>query len=119
MRSMLGILLMRSRIFYSGCGFFFLSLSNLRYSTFWVLYPIGVAAELITTANALKDAYAWQPLYAAFIVVIMISYIPGILYPSFLIRRLLYAVHSYDPPETKIIRKFQKNKRGSKEGKVV
>lgn len=27
--------------------------------------------------KALKEAYAWQPVYAAFIVAVMIGYIPG------------------------------------------
>jgi very-long-chain (3R)-3-hydroxyacyl-CoA dehydratase len=48
-----------------------------RYSTFWVLYPIGVGAELWTMTTALKDAYSWQPVYAAVIVVVMLGYIPG------------------------------------------
>jgi very-long-chain (3R)-3-hydroxyacyl-CoA dehydratase len=48
-----------------------------RYSTFWVLYPIGVGSELRTMTRALKDAYAWQPVYAAVIVVVMLAYIPG------------------------------------------
>ena len=55
--------------------------SNRRYSTFWVLYPIGVAAELWTTTSALKEAYAWNPLYAAFMAAVMVGYIPGMVYP--------------------------------------
>ena len=54
----------------------------LRYSTFWVLYPIGVGAELWTMKNALPEAYAWHPAYAAFIVAVMVGYIPGMLAPS-------------------------------------
>jgi very-long-chain (3R)-3-hydroxyacyl-CoA dehydratase len=50
----------------------------LRYSTFWVLYPIGVGAEIWVTAGALKEAYQWNPLYAAFMVIVMLGYIPGI-----------------------------------------
>jgi hypothetical protein len=54
--------------------------SNWRYSTFWVLYPIGVAAELWTTTSALKEAYAWNPLYAAFMAAVMVGYIPGMVF---------------------------------------
>jgi Protein tyrosine phosphatase-like protein, PTPLA len=46
---------------------------------FWVLYPIGVGAELWTTKNALPYAYEWKPVYAAFIVAVMVGYIPGML----------------------------------------
>ena len=42
-----------------------------------MLYPLGVGAELWTMKNALKEAYAWQPVYAAFIVAVMVGYIPG------------------------------------------
>jgi len=52
-------------------------MADCRYSTFWVLYPLGVAAELWTMKNALNEAYAWQPVYAAFIVAVMVGYIPG------------------------------------------
>jgi hypothetical protein len=48
-----------------------------------VLYPIGVAAELWTTTSALKEAYAWNPLYAAFMAAVMVGYIPGIIYPFY------------------------------------
>jgi hypothetical protein len=41
------------------------------------LYPLGVGAELWTMKNALIEAYAWQPVYAAFIVAVMVGYIPG------------------------------------------
>ena len=42
-----------------------------------MLYPLGVGAELWTMKNALKEAYVWQPVYAAFIVAVMVGYIPG------------------------------------------
>jgi Protein tyrosine phosphatase-like protein, PTPLA len=50
-----------------------------RYSTFWVLYPVGVAAELWTTTSALKEAYAWNPIYAGFMAAVMVGYIPGMI----------------------------------------
>ena len=48
-----------------------------RYSTFYVLYPIGVGAEFWTTMSAVKEAYAWNPLYAMFMVGVFVGYIPG------------------------------------------
>jgi hypothetical protein len=45
---------------------------------FWVLYPVGVGAELWMMKSALLEAYAWQPLYAAFIVVVMVGYPVGL-----------------------------------------
>jgi very-long-chain (3R)-3-hydroxyacyl-CoA dehydratase len=54
-------------------------LVNGRYTTFWVLYPIGVGAEMWLTGSALKEAYAWNPLYAYYMVAVMVGYIPGML----------------------------------------
>ena len=51
--------------------------ANGRYSTFYVLYPIGVGAEFWTTMSAVKEAYAWNPLYAMFMVAVFVGYIPG------------------------------------------
>jgi hypothetical protein len=42
-----------------------------------VLYPIGVGAEFWTTMSAVKEAYAWNPLYAMFMVGVFVGYIPG------------------------------------------
>jgi hypothetical protein len=42
-----------------------------------VLYPIGVGAEFWTTMSAVKEAYAWNPLYAMFMVAVFVGYIPG------------------------------------------
>lgn len=50
---------------------------NSRYSTFYVLYPIGVGAEFWTTMSAVKEAYAWNPLYAMFMIAVFVGYIPG------------------------------------------
>jgi Protein tyrosine phosphatase-like protein, PTPLA len=119
MHFMLGISLMKSLTFSSGLGVYLIHyLSDRRYSTFWVLYPIGVSAELITIFNALKDAYAWQPLYAAFIVAVIIGYIPGISNLNLSNSRFLYFVHSYDQSETKSIGKSQKAKGKSQEREI-
>lgn len=67
-----------------------------RYSTFWVLYPIGVGAELWTMTRALKDAYAWQPVYAAVIVGVMLGYIPGKAFALSFWLRLLFSFYSHD-----------------------
>ena len=53
-------------------------LVDCRYSTFWVLYPVGVSAELLTMIGTLKEAYEWQPAYVAVIIGVMVGYIPGI-----------------------------------------
>lgn len=42
-----------------------------------MLYPLGVGAELWVTGSALKEAYASNPLYAWFMVAVMVGYIPG------------------------------------------
>lgn len=74
-----GIFLMKSLILFFGSGTFYLDGNNGRYTTFYLLYPIGVAAELLTMKAAWKEAYAWNPLYAYLIIVVALVYIPGTL----------------------------------------
>lgn len=50
---------------------------NVRYNTFYVLYPIGISSECIMVWKALKPAAEWNPLYWWFLVVVLIIYVPG------------------------------------------
>ncbi|AMD19343.1 HBR442Cp [Eremothecium sinecaudum] len=50
----------------------------LRYNMFWVLYPVGVASELVILYSALpyaEEIYGWG--YKAFLIFAMLTYIPG------------------------------------------
>ena len=48
-----------------------------------MLYPIGVAGELLTMKSAWSEAYTWNPFYAYLIIVVALVYIPGILLSVF------------------------------------
>jgi Protein tyrosine phosphatase-like protein, PTPLA len=50
----------------------------MRYTTFFVLYPVGVGAELLVMKAVWSEAYAWHPAYAGLIIVVALIYIPGI-----------------------------------------
>src|SRR2546423_9375095 len=80
---------------------------NYRYSAFYVLYPIGVGAEFWTTMSAVKEAYAWNPLYAMFMIAVFVGYIPGKPLASLQSNssngaddRIVYALYAYDETET-------------------
>ncbi|KKK15118.1 hypothetical protein P175DRAFT_0470051 [Aspergillus ochraceoroseus IBT 24754] len=49
----------------------------LRYNTFYVLYPIGIASECTLALVALPNAAALHPLYWAFIIAVLAIYVPG------------------------------------------
>ncbi|KAK9463625.1 tyrosine phosphatase-like protein [Lipomyces oligophaga] len=49
----------------------------LRYNTFFVLYPAGVSSELLVIYASLTDAKKLSPLYYYFLIVIVLTYIPG------------------------------------------
>lgn len=49
----------------------------LRYNTFYVLYPLGVASEMIVTMSSLGDADKSSKLYGWTLRAILVIYIPG------------------------------------------
>jgi very-long-chain (3R)-3-hydroxyacyl-CoA dehydratase len=67
---------MKCRILFYGLGKF-IEFINGRYTTFYVLYPIGVAGELLTMKAAWNEAYTWNPMYAYLIIAVALVYIPG------------------------------------------
>ncbi|KAK9248983.1 tyrosine phosphatase-like protein [Lipomyces tetrasporus] len=52
-------------------------LTWLRYNTFFVLYPTGVASELLVIYASLGDAAEFNEYYALLLKVIMVVYVPG------------------------------------------
>ncbi|KAK9355766.1 tyrosine phosphatase-like protein [Lipomyces doorenjongii] len=52
-------------------------LTWLRYNTFFILYPTGVASELLVTYASLGDAEEFSKSYALLLKIIMVIYIPG------------------------------------------
>ncbi|KAK9323390.1 tyrosine phosphatase-like protein [Lipomyces orientalis] len=52
-------------------------LTWLRYNTFFVLYPTGVASELLVIYASLGDATKFSEHYALLLKVIMVIYVPG------------------------------------------
>ena len=88
---------------------------NGRYSTFYVLYPIGVGAEFWTTMSAVKEAYAWSPLYAMFMVAVFVGYIPGKNNPykrRGIDGRVVYTLYAYDEAETESLGNYEKREDG-------
>ncbi|KAK9475173.1 tyrosine phosphatase-like protein [Dipodascopsis tothii] len=53
------------------------TLTWLRYNTFYVLYPIGVASEMLVMIAALPFADRWSVLYGWLLRAILVVYIPG------------------------------------------
>ncbi|KAK9455110.1 tyrosine phosphatase-like protein [Dipodascopsis uninucleata] len=49
----------------------------LRYNTFFVLYPTGVASELLVIYASLDDAKSMSPLYSLVLKAVFLIYIPG------------------------------------------
>ncbi|RMJ20778.1 phosphatase-like protein PTPLA [Aspergillus sp. HF37] len=79
-------------------GFFVLQVSGfkvpgwwmwLRYNTFYVLYPVGIASECTLVFRALEPAAQLSPLYWWFFAVVLAVYVPGsyILYTHMIAQR--------------------------------
>lgn len=49
----------------------------LRYNAFYVLYPLGAGSEMVLIFLALDDAQALNPMYALFLKVVLLIYLPG------------------------------------------
>ncbi|KAF8538153.1 tyrosine phosphatase-like protein [Trichophaea hybrida] len=54
------------------------TLSWLRYNTFFVLYPLGAGSEAWCIYRALPEAWEMSRVYYWFLVVILVTYIPGL-----------------------------------------
>ena len=51
--------------------------------------------------SALKEANAWNPLYAYFMIAVMLGYIPGMaMFCEILMCRVLFTIYAYDSTET-------------------
>ncbi|KAI9480483.1 MAG: tyrosine phosphatase-like protein [Benjaminiella poitrasii] len=64
----------------------------LRYNAFLVLYPVGVASELVMVYQALPYANALSPLYFYALIAVALVYIPGfpVLFSHMLVQRRKY-----------------------------
>ncbi|KAF8249588.1 PTPLA-domain-containing protein [Wilcoxina mikolae CBS 423.85] len=78
------------------------TLSWLRYNTFFVLYPLGAGSEAWCIYRALPEAWRLSRGYYWFLVVILVTYLPGLF-------------NQY----THMMRQRRKNMRGKKKAQVV
>lgn len=50
---------------------------SVRYNTFYVLYPIGIASECTLIVQALGPAAEIDPLFRYFLIAVLVIYVPG------------------------------------------